>query len=120
LWNVEDETTALLMERFYTHLKDGMGKAAALRQAQLEVREEYPNPYYWSAFVLSGDGGIVPGSKGAEEQGGTVAPEASVATPPASEADTEAAQPGGNCLSLLVMVSLLGVVGVFAKRRGDE
>ena len=45
--------TSLLMERFYTHLTNGMGKAEALRQAQLEVREEYPNPYYWSGFVLS-------------------------------------------------------------------
>ncbi|MCL4298821.1 MAG: tetratricopeptide repeat protein [Anaerolineae bacterium] len=57
LWNVEDEATSLLMERFYTHLKDGIGKAEALRQAQLEVREKDPNPYYWAAFVLSGDGG---------------------------------------------------------------
>jgi CHAT domain-containing protein/Tfp pilus assembly protein PilF len=57
LWSVEDESTALLMERFYTHLRDGMGKAEALRQAQLEVREQYPNPHYWAGFVLSGDGG---------------------------------------------------------------
>jgi CHAT domain-containing protein len=57
LWAVEDKSTDLLMERFYTHLGAGMGKAAALRQAQFEVREKYPNPYYWSAFVLSGDGG---------------------------------------------------------------
>ncbi len=59
LWAIEDEATSLLMERFYTHLKDGMGKAEALRQAQIEIREDYPNPYYWSAFVLSGDGGNV-------------------------------------------------------------
>jgi CHAT domain-containing protein/uncharacterized protein HemY len=57
LWSVDDEATALLMERFYTHLRTGMGKAAALRQAQLDVRANYPNPYYWSGFVLSGDGG---------------------------------------------------------------
>jgi CHAT domain-containing protein len=57
LWAVEDEATARLMERFYTHLKDGLGKAEALRQAQLEIREEYSNPYYWSGFVLSGDPG---------------------------------------------------------------
>jgi len=57
LWSVDDRSTGLLMERFYTHLRDGMDKAEALRQAQLEVRAEYPNPYYWSAFVLSGDGG---------------------------------------------------------------
>ncbi len=57
LWTVDDQTTALLMERFYTHLRAGMSKAAALRQAQLDLRVDYPNPYYWAAFVLSGDGG---------------------------------------------------------------
>jgi CHAT domain-containing protein len=56
LWNVDDETTGLLMERFYTHLRAGMGKAAALRQAQLELIEDYPDPYYWAGFVLSGEG----------------------------------------------------------------
>ena len=59
LWNVEDEATSLLMHRFYIHLRSGLGKADALRQAQLEVREQYPQPYYWSSFVLSGDGGEV-------------------------------------------------------------
>jgi len=60
LWAVEDEATSLLMERFYIHLKGGVGKAEALRQAQIEVRAEYPNPYYWSGFVLSGDPGLEP------------------------------------------------------------
>jgi CHAT domain-containing protein len=61
LWSVDDEATGLLMERFYTHIKeDGMGKAAALRQAQLDIRAnpDYAHPYYWAAFVLSGDEGI--------------------------------------------------------------
>jgi CHAT domain-containing protein len=59
LWSVDDRATGLLMERFYTHLRAGMGKAAALRQAQLEIRADsnYANPFYWSAFVLSGDAG---------------------------------------------------------------
>lgn len=57
LWNVDDEVTSVLMKQFYTHLRNGLGKAEALRQAQLEVRAEYPNPYYWAAFVLSGSGG---------------------------------------------------------------
>jgi parallel beta-helix repeat protein len=56
LWSVDDEATGLLMERFYTHLGQGMSKAAALRQAQLEVWETHPDPYYWAGFVLSGDG----------------------------------------------------------------
>jgi CHAT domain-containing protein len=57
LWRVDDETSGLLMERFYTHLHDGMGKAEALRQAQMDVRADYPNPYYWAGYVLSGEAG---------------------------------------------------------------
>ncbi len=57
LWNVDDTATTLLMERFYTHLREGMGKAQALQQAQREVRAKYPHPYYWAAFVLTGDPG---------------------------------------------------------------
>ena len=56
LWSVDDKVTGLLMERFYTHLRSGMSKAEALRQAQMDVRAEYPHPYYWAAFVLTGDG----------------------------------------------------------------
>ncbi|MCL1466832.1 CHAT domain-containing protein [Argonema galeatum] len=57
LWSVDDKVTGLLMERFYTHLRSGMTKAIALRQAQMDIRAEYPHPYYWAAFVLVGDGG---------------------------------------------------------------
>jgi CHAT domain-containing protein len=57
LWSVDDKVTELLMERFYTHLRSGMTKSQALRQAQMDVRAEYPHPYYWAAFVLTGDGG---------------------------------------------------------------
>lgn len=59
LWSVDDATTSLLMERFYVHLRAGLSKAEALRQAQQEVRSQYPNPYYWAAFVLSGDAGPI-------------------------------------------------------------
>jgi CHAT domain-containing protein len=55
LWNVDDEVTGLLMERFYTHLKAGMDKAEALQQAQKEVRSQSPHPYYWAAFSLIGE-----------------------------------------------------------------
>jgi tetratricopeptide (TPR) repeat protein/CHAT domain-containing protein len=58
LWNVDDEATAKLMESFYSHLQAGLDKAEALKQAQVEVREEHPSPYYGAAFVLSGDPGI--------------------------------------------------------------
>ena len=55
LWTVDDRATGLLMRSFYTHLKGGMGKAEALRLAQSETRRQFPNPYYWAAFVLTGD-----------------------------------------------------------------
>jgi CHAT domain-containing protein len=57
LWTVDDEATGSFMTAFYKHLRQGQGKAAALRQAQLETRERYPHPYYWAAFVLTGDPG---------------------------------------------------------------
>lgn len=57
LWSVDDEATQQLMVAFYTHLKYGQSKAVALRSAQLEIRQKYPNPYYWAGFVLSGDFG---------------------------------------------------------------
>jgi CHAT domain-containing protein/tetratricopeptide (TPR) repeat protein len=57
LWTVDDQATGLLMCSFYTHLKRGMSKAEALRAAQSETRRQYPDPYYWAAFVLTGDAG---------------------------------------------------------------
>jgi len=55
LWTVDDQSTGLLMESFYKHLKSGMSKAAALQAAQRELRAKYPNPFYWAPFVLTGD-----------------------------------------------------------------
>ncbi|MEW5959248.1 MAG: CHAT domain-containing protein [Chloroflexota bacterium] len=57
LWNVNDQSTGVLMERFYTHLQAGLPKAEALRQAQLDMLTDYPDLYDWAAFVLSGEGG---------------------------------------------------------------
>jgi CHAT domain-containing protein len=57
LWRVDDQATSLLMRSFYTHLKRGIGKAEALRRAQSETRRQYADPYYWAAFVLTGEAG---------------------------------------------------------------
>ena len=38
LWKVDDLATAILMEKFYTHLLQGHGRAQALRQAQDDLR----------------------------------------------------------------------------------
>lgn len=57
LWKIPDTQTLQLMESFYTHLqKDRLGPAAALRQAQLSLRQRYPEaPFYWGAFICQGD-----------------------------------------------------------------
>lgn len=54
LWMVNDRSTAAFMRWFYAGLKVGLSKRAALRQAQLMVKQEYPHPYYWAPFVLTG------------------------------------------------------------------
>jgi CHAT domain-containing protein len=56
LWLVQDETTAELMERWYEHLRNGIGRAAALRKAQLTLKDRFVHPYYWAPFVLIGQG----------------------------------------------------------------
>jgi tetratricopeptide (TPR) repeat protein len=54
LWLVQDETTAELMENWYEHLSEGVGRATALRSAQLALKDKHPHPYYWAPFVLIG------------------------------------------------------------------
>lgn len=58
LWRVEDRATAELMTRFYrTMWQQGLSPAAALRSAQLSIRQErrWRDPYFWAGFVLQGD-----------------------------------------------------------------
>ena len=54
LWLVQDETTAELMENWYELLSEGVGRATALRHAQLALKDKYPHPYHWAPFVLIG------------------------------------------------------------------
>jgi len=70
LWKVDDEATSVFMEHFYKALQDGETKAGALQTAQRRTREEYPQPYYWAAFVLTGDPGPVAVELGSEGGGG--------------------------------------------------
>lgn len=52
LWKVADEPTSLLMTYFYEELLSGKERHEALKIAQDKVRELYPDPYYWAAFVI--------------------------------------------------------------------
>jgi CHAT domain-containing protein len=58
LWSADDNATAALMNQFYLALKTGKSKAEALKQAQIELieSENFSHPYYWSAFILIGNG----------------------------------------------------------------
>jgi len=56
LWDVNDKYTSYFMKEFYKRLAEGKTKAAALQEAKLEFIKNYSaNPYYWSAFILSGN-----------------------------------------------------------------
>jgi CHAT domain-containing protein len=54
-WDVSDLATSYLMDRFYSGLRAGRGKAEALRLAQLATLERYPHPALWAAFLLVGE-----------------------------------------------------------------
>ncbi|MFZ1518377.1 MAG: CHAT domain-containing protein [Ignavibacteriaceae bacterium] len=56
LWDVNDKYTSLFMQSFYKYISEGFDKSEALRKAKIFFRKNYSaNPYYWSAFILSGD-----------------------------------------------------------------
>jgi len=59
LWQVNDLTTARVMQRFYQALSQQSTKAEALRQAQLSLLQQtetvdYHHLYYWAAYLLIG------------------------------------------------------------------
>ncbi|MBI4690976.1 MAG: CHAT domain-containing protein [Nitrospirae bacterium] len=56
LWSVASNETVEFMKVFYGYLKAGKGKAEALRLARNEIKAKYPNPYFWSPFILHGEG----------------------------------------------------------------
>ncbi len=57
LWEVDDEATAELMQRFYREMLEHGQPAAALRAAQDGLRRQPGReaPYYWAGFILQGD-----------------------------------------------------------------
>ena len=58
LWLVDDESTSILMAKFYEAFKNqNISKADALRQAQLALlqSQDYKDPNYWAGYVLLGN-----------------------------------------------------------------
>jgi CHAT domain-containing protein len=58
-WEINDETSAVIIIRFYYFLSKGKTKDEALRLAKLEYLKGNPpiyrNPYYWAAYEVLGD-----------------------------------------------------------------
>ncbi|MFK7969431.1 MAG: CHAT domain-containing protein [Bacteroidia bacterium] len=55
-WPVDDKAHAELMVDFYTGLKAGLSKSAALRQAKLiAIHDKGLEPFYWAAPLAYGD-----------------------------------------------------------------
>jgi CHAT domain-containing protein len=65
LWKVDDGHTRSFLERYYSLLKAGKGRADALLQTQREFRNNKNSSYndirVWGAFQLSGDWRALPG-----------------------------------------------------------
>jgi CHAT domain-containing protein len=61
LWQVSDDATRELMTTFYTELKSGTARSAALRDTQLKMLRaaKRNHPYYWASFILSGADGPI-------------------------------------------------------------
>ena len=58
LWEVDDAATQELMTNFYKNWLQNYSsenKKSSLRKAQLDIKQKYPNPLYWGAFVMIGD-----------------------------------------------------------------
>lgn len=59
LWNVDDKSTSVVMERFYHYLGKGENKKQALRLAKLDylksAEDDAKDPFYWAPFILTGD-----------------------------------------------------------------
>ncbi len=60
LWQIPDQSTAVLMEKFYSYLLDKpeLNKAEALRLAQLDLRKAETNwsiPLFWAPYVIIGN-----------------------------------------------------------------
>lgn len=61
LWEVDDRSTADLMQEFYAHLQDAgqqhMARALTKAQRVLRSHPQFAHPYYWAPFVLVGTTG---------------------------------------------------------------
>ena len=53
LWKVDDKATCELMNIFYRELRS-KSPAQALSAAQKNIKEKYPDPFFWAPFFFTG------------------------------------------------------------------
>lgn len=54
LWKVNDRSSYEVIRSYYANLQT-MKKSDALRQAQLQTMKEFPQPFFWAAYTLTGE-----------------------------------------------------------------
>jgi CHAT domain-containing protein len=62
LWQVNDTATRMFVTDFYRELAGGARRDEALRAAQRAALRDPQrrHPFYWAAFILSGNDGVIP------------------------------------------------------------
>jgi len=60
LWKVNDQTTKELVQSYYQNLKANQGRSQALKTIQLDLLKKHQYPYYWAAFIPSGNWSAIP------------------------------------------------------------
>jgi CHAT domain-containing protein len=66
LWPISDESTKELLIPYYKALQQGQERSEGLRQAQLRMlreRKDLRHPFYWAAFIQSGEWANLDGLK---------------------------------------------------------
>jgi CHAT domain-containing protein len=55
LWRVDDKVTSEYMQTFVGHYALGKSIRESYNLTRNEIKQKYPQPYYWGAFVLVGE-----------------------------------------------------------------
>jgi CHAT domain-containing protein len=67
-WEINDETSAAIIKRFYWYLSKGDAKNEAMRLAKQDYLKDSPpaftNPYFWAAYEVLGDNSPISRSSG--------------------------------------------------------
>jgi tetratricopeptide (TPR) repeat protein len=57
LWEVQDASTAELMQKFYRDMQSSpaTNKLTAFTAARKQLKQDYPEPFFWAPFIYLGD-----------------------------------------------------------------